>query len=50
MNRYKKRGLDGNPAPFLNPISYEKPIIQTNDLHKTLHMSAGIFRKHHHID
>lgn len=23
---YKKRGLDENPAPFLNPISYEKPL------------------------
>ncbi|MFT3746851.1 MAG: hypothetical protein QM768_00975 [Agriterribacter sp.] len=25
LRRNKKKRLDGNPAPFLNPISYEKP-------------------------
>jgi hypothetical protein len=24
-DRSKKKGQDKNPAPFLNPISYEKP-------------------------
>jgi hypothetical protein len=28
FNCGNKKGLDGNPAPFLNPISYEKPIMR----------------------
>jgi hypothetical protein len=25
FSKLKKKGQDKNPAPFLNPISYEKP-------------------------
>jgi hypothetical protein len=35
---YKKRGLDEDPAPVLNPISYENPAIQMQEDLLGLHL------------